>query len=283
MNGFSKATVSIYRFWLNQLAEMVPDVESLDSVAMSKFITRIRARGLKPSSVHQAYRNVKTFTLWLQAKGLLPHDPLAGVDIKVPQVLLDPPTAEELQAVLDQCNPKTLVGLRNRAMILSMAESGLRRAEVIHLTVDHWNKGDKNTLPSFTVRAGKGIKDRICGAGSLTARAIKAYLDARRVYDRTDFLFVADDGKPLKGRSLVQILHRLSEKAKLPRGRWLHPHSIRHLAGTSWARAGMGMDQIRRQLGHSSMSTTMRYVNLDAKDVQEAHRQASALERMGIR
>ncbi len=58
----------------------------------------------------------------------------------------------------------------------------------------------------------------------------------------------------MKPRHLVQILHRLSQKAKLPDPRRLHPHALRHFAVTSWLRGGAGLDEVRRLLGHESLT-----------------------------
>ncbi len=43
---------------------------------------------------------------------------------------------------------------------------------------------------------------------------------------------------------------------------------------------GMGLDHVRRLLGHASISMALRYSSLVAADLQRAHRDAGALERM---
>jgi site-specific recombinase XerD len=80
----------------------------------------------------------------------------------------------------------------------------------------------------------------------------------------------------------VQILHRLSNKAGLPAHRRLHPHALRHFAATSWLRGGAGLDEVRRLLGHESLSTTLRYSSLVGADLQRAHKRAGAIERLRI-
>jgi len=44
----------------------------------------------------------------------------------------------------------------------------------------------------------------------------------------------------------------------------------------------MGLDEVRRLLGHASLQTTLRYSSLVSADVQRAHRRAAAIERMGL-
>jgi site-specific recombinase XerD len=64
--------------------------------------------------------------------------------------------------------------------------------------------------------------------------------------------------------------------------RRLHPHALRHFAATSWLRAGAGLDEVRRLLGHESLTTTLRYSSLVGADLQRAHKKAGAIERLRL-
>ena len=202
---------------------------------------------------------------------------MAGLTIRTPTTLPQVPTEEELRAVLECC-PGTLVGVRNRAMILIMADAGLRARELLRLLVEDWNPQER----SLFIRSGKGQKDRVTFIAPTTVRAIRDYLAMRPQISREDFLLVDAQKQPLKPRHLVQILHRLSGKAGLSLTRRLHPHALRHFAATAWLRNGVGLDQVRRLLGHASLHTTLRYSNLVAADLQRAHKEASAIERIGV-
>jgi len=278
VGGCSERTVGVYRSWLDKFrAHVGEDPAALDSVAVVQFFIDLREHGLSASTVHQAYRTLKTFTRWLLATGVLRGNPLAGLSIKMPSILPEVPTEDELRAVL-ACCPPTLVGARNRAMILTMADAGLRAGEVLRLLVEHWNPAER----SLFVRAGKGQKDRVSFVGATTTRAIRDYLAMKTLVSREDCLFVDVEGRPLKIRHLVQILHRLSARAGLSPNRRLHPHALRHLAATSWLRHGVGLDQVRRLLGHASLHTTLRYSSLVAADLQRAHKDAGAIERAAL-
>ncbi len=80
----------------------------------------------------------------------------------------------------------------------------------------------------------------------------------------------------------MQILHRLSAKAGLPAHRRLHPHALRHFAATGWLRSGAGLDEVRRVLGHESLTTTLRHSSLVGADLQRAHRKAGAIEPLNL-
>src|SRR3990170_385970 len=278
VSGCTAGTLLTYRWWLHRLVHFVGDsIASVDPISIQRFFSTQQSRGLSTSSLHQAYRTVKTFLRWGAAIGALPPNLMAGFTMRTPKTLPQVPTEDEIRAVLKQC-PQTLAGRRNRCLVLVMADAGLRAGEVLRLLIEHWNPSQR----SLFVRGGKGRKDRVVFISPTTVRAIRDYLGGRQLATSEDFLFVDSRSRPLKQRHLVQILHRLSQRAGLPPNRRLHPHSLRHFAATSWLRNGVGLDEVRRLLGHESLNTTLRYSSLVSADLQQAHRRAGAIERMRL-
>jgi integrase/recombinase XerC len=159
------------------------------------FFARLRDRRVSASTLHQAYRTLKTFIRWLRATGTLDRDPLAGMSIKTPATLPRVPTEDELRVVLAAC-PDTFVGLCDRALVLAMADAGLRAGEVLRLLVEDWNPQER----SLFVRSGKGQKDRVTFVAPVTVRAIREHQAARTQMGREDFLFVDTRSRPAAGR-----------------------------------------------------------------------------------
>ena len=61
-----------------------------------------------------------------------------------------------------------------------------------------------------------------------------------------------------------------------------HPYALRHFAATGWLRAGAGLDEVRRFLGHESRTTVLRDSSLVGADLRRAHRKAGAIERLRV-
>ena len=277
VGGCSAKTVRVYSFWLERLVTAIPAVDGLDPLAVTRFFAQLRERHLKPTTLHQAYRVLRTFFRWGRAMGVITSDPLAGLTMRTPQTLPTVPTEEELRAVVRCCN-LTPEGRRNRAMLLLMVDAGLRQSEVRRLLIEHVAMGGRTII----VRQGKGAKDRVAALSPITVRALRTWIAVHPEPRPEAFLFTSRDGRPLTERHLVQICHRLSKRAGLHVHRRIHPHLLRHLAATSWLRNGMGLDEVRRLLGHTSLQTTLRYSSLVSADVQAAHRRAAAIERMRL-
>jgi site-specific recombinase XerD len=231
------------------LRRLLADAPEVSALVVRTFLSGLQSHGV--SLQHQAYRTLKTFFRWCVETQSLAENPLRGFTMRTPKTLPEVPADEDLRAVLVACR-KTLEGMRNRALLLVLADSGLRASEVLHLLIEDWRPGDRGLF----VRAGKGRKDRVAFIGPTTTRALKAWLARHPQPSVEAFLFCDRIGRPLKRRHLVQILHRLSLKAGLPNQRRLHPHALRHFAATSWLRGGAGLDEVRRLLGHESLNHT---------------------------
>jgi len=212
--------------WLWRFAAGVPEATAL---AVRTFFVGLQH--LSASRQHQAYRTLKTFFRWCVETGVLADTPLRGLAMRTPKTLPDVPTEDEVRAALAVCS-ETLEGVRNRALLLVFADSGLRANEVLRLLVEDWRSGDRGVF----VRTGKGRKDRVAFVGPTTARALKAWLARHAAPSSEAFLFCDRTGRPLKYRHLVQVLHRLSAKTGLRANGRLHRHALRHFAATSWLR-----------------------------------------------
>jgi site-specific recombinase XerD len=274
----SAATLRIYEANLSRFARVAGQTTLLAEVSplvIQHYLATLRET-MKPISADQHDRNLRTFFRWAVDVGLLTNDPMHGIPkprISLP--LPDLPSEDELRAVLASCTA-TFEGVRNRAIILVMADAGLRAGEVARARVQDWDASELR----ITVRLGKGRKDRVAFASPTTAEAIRRHLAMRPGAGHSNPLFADAQGRPLTLRHLVQILHRLSVRAGLPANRRLHPHTLRYFAATSWLRNGVGLDHVRRLLGHTSVAMTLRYSSLVAADLQRAHREAAAIERV---
>jgi site-specific recombinase XerD len=175
---------------------------------LTRFFADLRERGVSPSTVHQAFRTFRTFTRWLMATGSLRRNPLNGLAIRTPKTLPAVPTEDELVAALRAC-PESPEGMRNSALILVMADAGLRASEVLHLLIEDWRPHDR----SLFVRSGKGARDHVVFVGATTARSLKTWLSVHPQPGSEAWLFCKHDGRSLTNRGLITVLHRLSARA----------------------------------------------------------------------
>jgi site-specific recombinase XerD len=179
--GCADTTLRSYAWWLESLLSHIPEVTSL---AVRGFFALLQERGLSASRRHQAYRTLKTFFRWCVETGVFVESPLRGFTMRTPKTLPDVPTEDELRSVLTACS-ESLEGIRNRALLLLLADSGLRANELLHLLIEDWRAADRGLF----VRAGKGCKDRVAFIGPTTTRALKSWLSHHPQPTPEAFLF----------------------------------------------------------------------------------------------
>ncbi len=190
------------------------------------FITDLLARW-KPSTAHNRYRGLHSFFAWLVDEGEIRESPMARM--KPPRLPETPPPvlrADELRRIIDGCaRDHSFAGRRDEAIIRLLADTGIRRAELLGLTLADVD------LDASTFRVtGKGDRTRFVATGAQTVRAVDRYLRARAKQPGAGapWLWLSRVGR-LRESGLGDMIRDRARDAGIA-GR-VHPHSFRH----SWA------------------------------------------------
>ena len=237
-------------------------------------------RGLRDSkrskfTLHAYARTLKTFLRWLHRDGYVSEELHRRVEMpKVPKyedVAVDVLSDQEIAQLLDQLDPSTDTGARNRAIVCLMLESGLRLAEVAGLTVD-----DVHLKEMYVKVHGKGDKEAYVPIGPTTQKALARYATHFRVPadPRTKALFLNIFGEPLGIEAIKSYFVRLAKQTGIRR---LHPHLLRHTAATRLLANGADLHTVQRLLRHSDIRTTLRYLHLVPEQLQQKMQMFSPL------
>lgn len=131
------------------------------------FLLNLRQR-CSAHSVHDYYGCVNRFLNWMVTEEVLQRNPMASLrPPKVPQKLIQPLNPNHIRELLLHCDDKTFLGNRNRAIILTLLDTGLRLSELAGIQLRDINF-DRETIKVM----GKGDKKRLVGIGKRTQKAI---------------------------------------------------------------------------------------------------------------
>jgi len=271
--GCSGRTLDVYGWNLRRAeAAMGWPLTARGSVEIERYLASLHGR-MKPVSVHQVFRTLRTFFTWSVQAGLIQESPMRGLTMKSPKTLPRVPSDDAVRALLAAC-PNTFEGLRNRAIVALLADSGLRIGEALRLRIADVNFASLTIL----VRGGKGGKDGVGHFDLDAAHALRRWLMLRRGLAADDYVFADRQGRPLSRKHGTHILHRLSKCAGLdPK---IGPHQLRHYAATSILRQTGDLELVRRVLRHESLTMALRYTHLTATDVSAKFRRASPLNNL---
>ncbi len=272
----SKSTIEIYDRNLHRFARTIGvDVASVTRTDVELYLAGL-GRCMKPVSVHQHYRTLRSFFSWCVQTDLLADTPMRGLRMKVPKTLPRVPDDEAVRRLLGVC-PDTFEGHRNKALVALLADSGLRIGEALRLRIADVDLA----AGSLVVRGGKGGKDGLGVVGADAARLIDTWLRTRPTAAASSYVFVDQHGRLLSRHHGTHILHRLSVRAGLERK--IGPHALRHYAATSILRRTGDLELVRRILRHETLAMTLRYARLADSEVVAKFRQASPLDNLRVR
>lgn len=279
-HGLSPKSVKFYRCELHAFEDYLKGQDICDTEAITP--THLRAYLLhlgerrSPGGVHCGFRAVRAFLHWYESE----YEPAGWANPirkvpapKVTQRVLPPVAWADVKAMLDTCKRRTFAGDRDRAVLLSLLDSGLRASEFLSL-----NQEDLNLESgAIIVRQGKGGKFRTVFLGHKARRAILDYLRYRSQSDPADPLWIAQAGARLSYWGLRQILRRRSERAGVPTP---GAHAFRRAFALGSLRNGIDLVSLQRLMGHSDLSVIHRYLAQTDDDLQAAHAKTSPVDRM---
>ena len=165
--------------------------------------------------------------------------------------------------------PPAPLGLRDRAIFEVLYSTGIRRAEVCHLRLDHIHV-DRQVL---YIHQGKGQKDRYVPIGlrALTwiARYVEHARDQHCLDAKESTLFLTIDGTPLNPDSLTEYGRRYIKSAGIDKPGACH--IFRHSMATAMHDNGADIRTIQAILGHEKLDTTQIYTRVGLKKLLDTH------------
>lgn len=163
--------------------------------------------------------------------------------------------------------------IRDYAIILFLADTGCRAGGLCSLTFDRLDLEKRQAR--LKEKGGKIHKKRFRPE---VAEALQAWLAVRPTVNHR-FIFVGQGHKPLSTLGLYRMLQRMAERAGVS-GRW-NPHSFRHGAARAMLLNGASLQDVKEELGHSTIDVTSRYyAHLTEDDRAERHDRFSPINRL---
>lgn len=267
------------------------DIADITPVDINRFLNHIRTRhGLSNKTLANAHIALSSFFTWAERELGTPH-PIRN-KVACPRYRRKPIEAyseTEIKAMLEACNhakgwttrsgrkasSKRATGLRDRAIIVTLVDTGLRSSELCNLKLRDYQQ----THGRLMVHHGKGDKDRTVYLGSVAQKAVWRYLADQPDATLDSPLFSARTNKALNRDNLRHTIQRIADRAGVPNAT---VHRFRHTYAITFLRNGGNLLELQRLLGHESMETLQIYVQLAQSDLASAQRNASPADNWSL-
>lgn len=248
--------------------------ESVDRLAIRGWLGSMDERGLARRSVARALSALRTFYRFLGAtRGIAANPARAARTPKLERRLPSFLDRAETDVLFADAEHRAAAGgftpVRDWAMLELFYATGMRLSELAGLS-----EGDVDLVSDQVKVRGKGKKERLLPVGGHAARALRAYLrlrEARGTGDRRA-LFLNARGGRLTPRGVQLAVRALLDR--LPRGRELHVHSLRHSFASHLLDAGADLRAVQELLGHASLSTTQVYTHTSVERLKRVYQDA---------
>lgn len=255
----------IYKYLLFLESINVFDYKKIDYNDIYKYLKYLDELEYSIYSIVRKISSIKKFHHYLYKKYDI-EDVSLKIDIprfykKLPNVL----SIEEVDKLLE-FNLENEFDYRNKAMIELMYGTGLRVSELVNLKLT-----DVDLEKKIVRCMGKGKKMRIVPIGDISLKYLEKYIlehrDSMKKGYLCDNIFLNNHGKAISRHGFLYILKNIAKMQGIEKE--ITPHMLRHSFATHLLNNGADLRSIQLMLGHSNLSTTQIYTNVNNEFLKE--------------
>lgn len=241
--------------------------DPLTKSQLSDRITTLRQRGMSPTCCNAYIRGINSFLTWLKEnEHSAEHFKIKS--LKAETRIMKTFTEAQIKTIIT-LKPKSPSEVRLHALLCFVIDTGVRINEALTLTR---NRIDFDNL--LVTVLGKGNKERVIPISQECRRILFRLLQSHKY----EFAFCTRNGSQLLYDNTRRDLNRLMERLGI-NGFDGSFHAFRRFFARNYVRNGGNLFYLQKMLGHTTLSMSRKYVEVEAQDLSDTHQRASILGR----
>ncbi len=225
----------------------------------------------KPATISRNIASIKAWFHFMMKEHIIEDDisdalKSPKIEKKVPEIM----SMGEVDTLLSQPSLNNPKEIRDKAMLELLYATGIRVTELISLTVK-----DLNLQMNYIICSDEH-KERMIPFGSKAKNALVEYLKNSRpimvANETSDILFVNCSGQAMSRQGFWKLIKFYANKAGIMSD--ITPHTLRHSFAAHLVENGADLRSVQEMLGHSDISTTQIYANLNHNRLREVYAKA---------
>jgi site-specific recombinase XerD len=237
---------------------------AFNKTVVLRYRLQLEAQGLAASTINVRLAAVRRLAYEAADSGLLSPELAASISrvkgikkigVRIGNWL----TAHQGRALLATPDRTSIRGTRDYAVLAILLGCGLRRSELVHLTVEDLQQREEHW--AIVDLIGKGNHMRTVPVPTWVKSAIDRWTAAANIRTGKLFRCVSKTGSVwgngISEKVIWCVVREFAAKASLER---LAPHDLRRTCARLCHEAGGELEQIQFLLGHESVQTTERYL-----------------------
>ena len=277
--GLSANSLAAYRRDILEFKKLfkLNDNFNITHRKVNEYIQYLTGLNRKPASIARKLSSLKNFYKYLFEKDLVKENYFAFARApKISRYHPDYLTVDEIQKIINSPDIKTDIGIRDSAMLELLYGAGMRISELINLKMSA-----VYDEIGFIKIVGKGNKERLVPYGSYARKAVERYLtgvrERKRSLTESDVLFLSSRNRRFSRTGVWKIIKKYALMAGISKD--VTPHTLRHSFATHMIEGGADLRVVQELLGHSSITTTQIYTQVDKEYLLSIHREYHPRER----
>ncbi len=270
VNSYATDLNSFYTFCSdNKYTETENDIVS-DYRIIRKWIAFLSSQKLSARTINRKLSALRSFYNFLLRENLIDSNPVIKItrlktEKKLPEFISD----EKMDFLLDSpVFNEDFEGLRDHLLIEMLYGTGMRRAELINLSVNDINFEKKNIKVT-----GKRNKQRIIPFPDSLIFLIDKYLKERKnIETESNFLFITKTGKQIYPNLVYRTVNKYISFVSTQKKK--SPHTLRHTYATTLLNNGADINAVKELLGHANLSATQIYTHNTFEKLNRIYKQA---------
>ena len=238
---------------------------------LSDYVKYLEDNKFAAATVSRNIASLKAFYHFMVQEGMVEKDlseslKAPKIEKKIPEIM----SPDEVVRLLEQPSGNSPKEIRDKAMLELLYATGIRVTELITLKIS-----DVNMPMSFILCRDRN-KERIIPFGAEAKNALTRYLDGTRdemlENKSSDVLFANCSGQPMSRQGFWKLIKFYAKKADIKAD--ITPHTLRHSFAAHLVENGADLRSVQEMLGHSDISTTQIYANLNHNHIREVYAKA---------
>ena len=238
---------------------------------LEDYVKYLQDNQFAAATVSRNIASLKAFYHYMVQEGIVTEDisdalKAPKIEKKIPEIM----SPDEVVRLLEQPSGNSPKEIRDKAMLELLYATGIRVTELITLKLS-----DVNMPMSFILCRDRN-KERIIPFGTEAKNALTRYLDGTRdemLENKTsDVLFANCSGQPMSRQGFWKLIKYYAKKADIKAD--ITPHTLRHSFAAHLVENGADLRSVQEMLGHSDISTTQIYANLNHNHIREVYAKA---------
>jgi len=244
-------------------------IEDLNYTLIRNWIVALVNSSISNRTINRKIASLKAYYRFLQRIDRIKSNPLASHKALKTSKKIEVPFSEaEMEHLLQQILfTNDFEGRRDKLIIELLYTTGIRRAELIHLT---HNDVDLNRCTMLVL--GKRSKERIVPLLKSTVKLFEDYFKERKALEiiiDQNYIFLLNSGRKIYETLVYRVINKyLSEvSSKVKKS----PHILRHTFATHMLNKGADLNSVKELLGHSSLASTQVYTHNSIAELKKVH------------